>query len=184
MSPTARSPARRELCVVLPVTLLVIPQRHGDPAAPRPYLRWLRRLAREGHELALHGLTHRDEGPPPRGWREHLMRRWYIAGEGEFAGLDAGVEWTCTLDHLTALPRGPVRPAWALTCSTRSPGRRWASLAWNRTLERQHHGAELCGLELHPDDAHHTLIRHQWSGWLARALRERRPLSLGQAAGA
>lgn len=76
--------------VQLPVTLLVVPRYHGDAAVPTPYLWWLRRLARAGHELALHGLTHRDEGPAPRRPIERWLRRHYTAGEGEFAALRAG----------------------------------------------------------------------------------------------
>lgn len=74
--------------VELPVTLLVVPMMHGEGAASPHYLRWLRHLQDSGHELALHGLTHRDEGRPPRGLRERLLRRFYTAGEGEFAALE------------------------------------------------------------------------------------------------
>jgi len=73
--------------VVLPLTLLVVPHMHGDTALPTRYLRWLHGMAEAGHELALHGLTHRDEGPPLRGLRDYLLRRHYTAGEGEFAAL-------------------------------------------------------------------------------------------------
>ncbi|WP_310346418.1 polysaccharide deacetylase family protein [Pelomonas aquatica] len=73
--------------IELPLTLLVVPHMHGDTALPARYLRWLHRMAGAGHELCLHGLTHRDEGPPARGLREHLLRRHYTAGEGEFAAL-------------------------------------------------------------------------------------------------
>lgn len=76
-----------EAGVVLPLTLLVVPRMHGDAALPPRYLHWLRGMAHAGHELALHGLTHRDEGPPLRGLRDWLMRRHYTAGEGEFAAL-------------------------------------------------------------------------------------------------
>jgi len=77
----------REAGVTLPLTLLVVPHMHGDTSLPPAYLRWLYAQAGAGHELALHGLTHRDEGPPIRGLREYLVRRHYTADEGEFAAL-------------------------------------------------------------------------------------------------
>jgi uncharacterized protein len=106
--------------VSLPITLLVVPRMHGDPNLPASYLRGLRQLAHTGHELALHGLTHRDEGPAPRGLRDRLLRRHYTAGEGEFAALPAaqatqrlreGRAWAST--HGLVM-HGFVAPAWLL----------------------------------------------------------------------
>lgn len=106
--------------VTLPVTLLVVPRMHGDAAMPPRYLDWLRGMASAGHELALHGLTHRDEGPPLRGLRDWLLRRHYTAGEGEFAALSQpqaaqrmqeGQAWART--HGLAMG-GFVAPAWLL----------------------------------------------------------------------
>jgi len=71
----------REVAPNAPVTLLVVPHYHDDPAAPPQYLEWLRACVAQGDETALHGYTHRD--PAPRGW----LRRRYTAGEGEFAAL-------------------------------------------------------------------------------------------------
>ncbi|WP_156391757.1 MULTISPECIES: DUF2334 domain-containing protein [unclassified Roseateles] len=106
--------------VALPLTLLVVPRMHGDAALPARYLHWLHGMAGAGHELALHGLTHRDEGPPLRGLRDYLLRRHYTAGEGEFAALshadatrrlNEGRAWAQT--H--GLPMsGFVAPAWLL----------------------------------------------------------------------
>lgn len=106
--------------VRVPMTLLAVPAMHGQPATPS-FVRWLHHQARHGHELALHGLTHQDEAPPPRGWRERFLRRWYTAGEGEFAALDAeearerlglGLRWASAL----RLPmQGFVAPAWLLS---------------------------------------------------------------------
>lgn len=109
----------RECGVTLPLTLLVVPRMHGEPASPE-FVRWLRRQARAGHELALHGYTHRDEGPAPAGLVERWKRRWYTAGEGEFAALDReqaaerlqrGLAWA----DREGLPiAGFVAPAWLL----------------------------------------------------------------------
>lgn len=105
-----------------PVTLLVVPLYHGQPSTPE-FEAWLdaRRLA--GDELALHGLTHVDEGRPS-GWAERLLRQRYTAGEGEFAAFDeaeaherlwAGLHWF----HMRGwAPHGFVAPAWLLSRGT------------------------------------------------------------------
>ncbi|PTT78901.1 DUF2334 domain-containing protein [Pelomonas sp. HMWF004] len=98
--------------VALPLTLLVVPRMHGDTRMPAAYLRWLHGMGAAGHELALHGLTHRDEGPPLRGLRDYLMRRHYTAGEGEFAALG----------HAEALARLHEGCAWAQALGLRMPG--------------------------------------------------------------
>ena len=119
----------QEAGVALPVTLLVVPQMHGAVDVPKPYLRWLHGLLRGGHELALHGFTHRDDGPPARAWAERVVRQHYTAGEGEFAALDqsqaagrlaSGRAWAA----LHGLPmRGFVAPAWLLSAPS------WNALA-------------------------------------------------------
>lgn len=109
----------------LPLTLLVVPRWHGRSEAPPPYLRWLHHLQRRGHELALHGLTHHDDGPPPADWQDRLWRRFYTAGEGEFAALDVraaaarlqeGRRWADT--HGFTMP-GFVPPAWLAGAASR-----------------------------------------------------------------
>jgi predicted deacetylase len=103
-----------------PMTLLVVPQWHGDERAPEEYLRWLRGMARAGHQLALHGCTHRDD-EPVKGLRQVLLRRCFTAGEGEFAALSRaqaqarlqqGRAWAAQHDLPLA---GFVAPAWLLS---------------------------------------------------------------------
>jgi len=212
--------------VDLPVTLLVVPMMHGAAGASQHYLRWLHRQADLGHELALHGLTHRDEGAPPAGWLDRLRRGVYTAGEGEFAALthaqaaerlgrglawarqqqlhmpgfvapawlmneaawqavtEAGFTWTATLDRVVTLPARQALKAQSLVFSTRSAWRRGLSLLWNSALGWQQHmrNAPLMRLELHPDDGDHPAIRRCWQGLLQRALQDRQPLRLGEAA--
>lgn len=112
----------RETGVTVPVTLLVVPSPRGSSHdTPADHLGWLRGLCAEGHELALHGLTHHDDGPPPRTWRERLRRHHYTAGEGEFAALDlaAAHERLAAAKAWAARHRLPVRgfvaPAWLLS---------------------------------------------------------------------
>lgn len=105
----------------LPLTLLIVPRMHGDPALPSAYVQWLRAMQSAGHELVLHGLTHRDDGPPPRSLRERWLRHLYTAGEGEFAALSQaeaaarlskGRAWACSLGLRMD---GFVAPAWLMS---------------------------------------------------------------------
>lgn len=111
----------RDAGIELPVTLLVVPRMHGADDLPLRYLHWLHQQARRGHELALHGLTHLDEGPPATSLSEHLLRQRYTAGEGEFAAL-GGREAAQRLAQGRAWAQahglqvsGFVAPAWLLS---------------------------------------------------------------------
>jgi predicted deacetylase len=69
----------------LPATLLVVPRWHGAPAT-RGFESAMDQALAQGHELALHGWSHLDP-LPARGVLQQLRRRFYTAGEGEFAAL-------------------------------------------------------------------------------------------------
>lgn len=106
----------------LPITLLAVPRYHHQPQDPA-FERWLDAARRAGDELALHGYTHSDDSVP-RGWFDHVKRRWYTAGEGEFAALSrheagvrlrAGMRW---FRHHGWPLRGFVAPAWLLSRGT------------------------------------------------------------------
>lgn len=107
-----------EAGVTLPLTLLIVPHMHGDPALPSAYVQWLHAMQAAGHELVLHGLTHRDEGPPPRSLRERWLRHIYTAGEGEFAALS----------HAEAAARLSEGRAWARALGLRMDG--FVAPAW------------------------------------------------------
>lgn len=89
------TPARRALCAdwladmaacgVDRVSLLVVPADGGGPRfdADTHFVAWLREQVARGHELCLHGWTHR-EAQAPRGAWACLVARHYTAGEGEF----------------------------------------------------------------------------------------------------
>jgi len=118
--------------VALPLSLLVVPCLHGRSETPAPYLRWLQRLQRDGHELVLHGWTHHDDSPPgsgPGALRSQLLRRVYTDGEGEFAAidgpgatrrLDQGLQWARRHGLVVG---GFVPPAWLPS------GAAWQALA-------------------------------------------------------
>lgn len=112
--------AQIERVAPLPLTLLVVPHYGYEPSTPE-FEHWLDERLGRGDELALHGLTHRDDGPPPRSLADRLRRRVYTASEGEFAALDAadatqrmnaGRRW---FDRRGWTPRGFVAPAWLLS---------------------------------------------------------------------
>ena len=99
--------------------LLVVPEMHGawrideDPA----FLDRVRALARDGHEVFLHGWYHR--APAGRGLRHLFAQRVVSAGEAEFAAYDER-EGCAVLDRGLSLfaevgfaVAGFVPPAWA-----------------------------------------------------------------------
>jgi uncharacterized protein len=111
--------ARIEGAGRLPLTLLIVPRFHHQRPTPE-FERWIEMRVRQGDELALHGLTHLDETAPLRGWVDRVRRRWYTAGEGEFAAigqaaardrLEAGRRWFTRRGWPV---RGFVAPAWLL----------------------------------------------------------------------
>ena len=71
----------------LPLTLLVVPQYHGDTAVTPSFAGWIADRIAHGDELALHGWTHRDEADAPRTPGARARRCMYTAGEGEFSAL-------------------------------------------------------------------------------------------------
>lgn len=110
----------------VPLTLLVVPHRHGDPSLPRWYVNAIEARLARGDELALHGWSHCDEGPPPRGPVDWLRRRVLTDREGEFAALSGpaarervalGRAWFARRGWPLA---GFVAPAWLMSEGTRA----------------------------------------------------------------
>lgn len=104
----------------IPLTLLVVPRYHGGAADHAGCERMLGELRLGGHELALHGYTHLDRGPPVRGAAAYFRRRIYTTAEGEFAAIGSlraqrllalGMAWFAR----RAWPvSGFIAPAWLL----------------------------------------------------------------------
>jgi uncharacterized protein len=103
--------AGRHAGVMLPVTLLVVPALHGTPPTA-PFVRWLRVLVGQGHEIALHGLTHGDDEPHRRSALARAWQRWSGEADSEFGDL-AREEATHRI--------GAAR-RWASTCRLPAPG--------------------------------------------------------------
>ena len=127
----------------LALTLLVVPYYHGEDQMPPEYSAWIAERLAGGDELALHGLTHRDEARAPQGLHERVQRQIYTAGEGEFSSLtraqaaqriENGRRWFAERGWPVA---GFVAPAWLV-----SPGT-WEALhdsdfVYTTTLTRFH----------------------------------------------
>lgn len=137
----------------LPLTWLLVPDWHGQgqgvgPAAAR-FHQVMTAMQQQGHELCLHGYTHRDEQPAGvlRWWQRRMLTR----SEGEFAALDyvaarerlqRGLQW---LAEQGWRAQGFVPPAWMINTpgirATRDAGfeylglyRGWYRLADGKTL--------------------------------------------------
>jgi len=159
-----------EAVAPVPLTLLVVPnyRRGGDGGAS--FRRALEQRLARGDELALHGYVHRDEAPAPVGWGEWLRRRWYTAGEGEFAALDeaavrarleAGRDWFARRDWPLA---GFVAPAWLMNRPTWE-WLRGSGLCYTTTLRAFHRLAD--GREL-PAQSLVYSVRGRWRRQLSR----------------
>ncbi|WP_298011018.1 polysaccharide deacetylase family protein [uncultured Aquabacterium sp.] len=106
----------------VPMTLLVVPRYHLRPSN-HAFEQRLEALQAQGHELALHGYSHLDDGEPAN-WVDHVRRRWYTAGEGEFSALSqdealrrlhAGARWFARRGWPL---HGFVAPAWLMSRGT------------------------------------------------------------------
>ena len=105
----------------IPLSWLVVPCYHGSTRTSRPFERSLEQLAGQGHELVLHGYTHRDEAAPATSLAGRLLRTLYTESEGEFAALgteparrriELGLHWFQQRSWPVA---GFVAPAWLMS---------------------------------------------------------------------
>lgn len=76
----------------IPLTWLVVPRYHHRRTRSAAMEAYLEAQLAAGHELALHGFTHRDDGPgaPSWAWLQHWRRTVFARHEAEFAALDEG----------------------------------------------------------------------------------------------
>ena len=104
-------------------SLLVIPDHHhrGPMLADAGFCRWLEGLARQGHELVVHGYYHQRPARAGETWWQRGMTRIYTQGEGEFYDLplnEAGellAQAQADFRQLDApAPVGFIAPAWLL----------------------------------------------------------------------
>jgi len=117
----------------------------------------------------------RENGWPLAGF---VAPAWLL-GPGAWQALATQrFEYTATLRQLVHLPgRGRVTSQ-SVVYSTSSAWRRQTSLLWNAAVARLERGNPLLRLELHPRDADFADIRRSWQKVLARALRDRRAVTV------
>ena len=127
----------------IPLTLLVVPHFHGSAVRAPAFELALDSLLEKDHELALHGYTHVDTGPPPGGLHERMLRRVLTQGEGEFAAIgsaearhriEQGLAWFALRGWPVA---GFVAPAWMLGREA-WPALRGYAFAYTTTLAHMH----------------------------------------------
>ena len=127
----------------VPLTLLVVPQYHGDTCITEDFVEWISHRLQRGDELALHGYTHRDRAKPASSLLGRMTREVYTAGEGEFAALgeeDAReliVRGRAWFEERGWKAQGFVAPAWLASSGT------WRALRgfdflYTTTLSRFH----------------------------------------------
>jgi hypothetical protein len=103
-------------------SLLVVPHYHHRKAVSDDpeFLKWLRSLEQQGHEVVIHGYFHSRPRKAAESLRQRLITRIYTQDEGEFFDLPydearkriekaAGIFTSAGLQ-----PRGFIAPAWLL----------------------------------------------------------------------
>ena len=103
----------------------------------------------------------------------------WLLGPGAWqALLSQRFEYTATLRELVHLPSRRAVRSQSVVYSTSSAWRRQTSLLWNATVARMERGNPLLRVELHPRDADFAAVRRSWQKVLARALHERRAVTV------
>ena len=196
---------------------LVVPDHHGRGhfLQDEDFCQWLVRLTEAGHEIVIHGYTHRRERREKETPVEKFTTRVYTADEGEFYDMDkataaalvaqaldefrqigiepegfiapawllsapaeealreGGIQYTTRLRHVRDLHTGRTYESRSLVWSTRAAWRRFASLAWNRTLFRRLSTNSLMRISIHPSDIRHRRVWRQIRASIAQGLATR-----------
>lgn len=103
-------------------SLLVVPNYHrkGDSMDDAGFVRWLRDLESDGHEIVIHGYFHQGSPVTDRTLWAEFLTRCYTRGEGEFFDLDYAEafrrisEARAKFSAAGLKPRGFIAPAWLL----------------------------------------------------------------------
>lgn len=74
----------------IPLSWLVVPRYHNNALRSLACEATLDKLLGDGHELVLHGYTHRDGAAARASLGQRFLRTVYTEGEGEFSALPAG----------------------------------------------------------------------------------------------
>lgn len=119
------------------------------------------------------------------GWRPRgFVAPAWLMSTGTLEALETlPLEYCTTRTQIVMLRSGARIPAPSLAVSTRSPGRRAASLAWNMAL-LQHSGHQpVLRAALHPSDLRYQSTRLLWQRLLASLLDRRRVVTEGDLLG-
>ena len=103
-------------------SLLVVPNCHhrGSATDDHEFVRWLKNLEAQGHEIVIHGYFHQRPRREAESLRHKFITRLYTSDEGEFYDLDYEEAFRriarAREDFLKAglTPRGFIAPAWLL----------------------------------------------------------------------
>jgi uncharacterized protein len=103
-------------------SLLVVPNYHhrGSSTEDQGFVRWLRDLEAQGHEIVIHGYFHERPRRNSENLSEQFFTRLYTNGEGEFYDLDYDEAFrriTQAREEFVRAgltPRGFIAPAWLL----------------------------------------------------------------------
>lgn len=107
----------------------------------------------------------------------------WLLSEPAWKALDhSSFDHTCTFGHIVRLPSRQALRTPSLMFSSRSGPRRTLSLVRNAMVDGLSRRASVVRLDLHPDDADHGRVLRSWTRWLVRALRDRVPVRLAEAA--
>ena len=157
-------------------SVLVIPDYHHQGLAirDRQFIRWLRNLEADGHEIVIHGYFHERPPRPNESFRDKFLTRLYTNDEGEFYDLDyeealrrirnardAELEYTTRLRTVRDLRSGEEFSTRSMVYSVRSGWRRAVSCAWNAGLLHFLENNPLLRLSIHPPDYSHPAIWRQ-----------------------
>ena len=168
-------------------SLLVIPDHHhrGNFRVNPALCVWLGKLARDGHEVVMHGYHHQRARREGESVGQRITTRVYTAGEGEFYDLDratarALVQKARADFHAAQLdPRGFIAPAWLLSAPAEEALRdegceyttRLGSVFDLQTMRRHRSQSLVWSVR----SAWRRQMSRGWNAWLFRRL-ARRPL--------
>ncbi len=188
-------------------SLLVVPRWHDlESIEERPFFRhWLLSLAEAGHEICLHGLTHRaargefhgidrgraevkvregagllsDLGCPARGF---VPPRWRLSAEAREVLRLRGFGYAVTLRHLDLLQEDRRVAAPVVAFDARNLWHRVVSPLAGRLRFAASRQAPILRIAVHPGDLYEPAVRRTLVALLREALADRVPVTYGELA--
>ncbi|HEX4961322.1 MAG TPA: DUF2334 domain-containing protein [Thermoanaerobaculia bacterium] len=188
-------------------SLLVVPRWHDmESVLERPFFRrWLLSLADAGHEICLHGLTHRAPGGefhgigreraeakvregaallcglgcPARGF---VPPRWRLSPAAREVLRQRGFDYSVTRHHLDLLQADRRIPAPVVAFDARNAWRRLVSPLFGRLRFAASRQAAILRVAVHPGDIYEPAVRRTLVALLRESLADRVPATYGELA--